>query len=323
MGLQKVLKGRPAFTLIELLVVIAIIAILIALLVPAVQKVREAAARTQSINNLKNLGLASHSFHDVAKYLPFNGVLVDSVTPVQFNLPRQSSSKSGSWCWQVLPYIEQGPLFNIAANPGSPNGPIPVYVCPGRGRSGILTTNQTIFNSAGTAISPNTNLFMPTTDFVINPYLNDVAGSFLAVNAKRTLVGIGDGSSNTVMYGHGQIRPIDYTASVPTPVPATPPALTGYIDGCLTGGTGATALTVGPNFQRDNGTTNLTLQSDQRGWGGPYGQGGLMGMCDATVRMFPYTLAPGTVTAGVGAPVTAIAAFLTPTGGEAVTIPDT
>ena len=66
-------RMRDGFTLIELLVVIAIIAILIALLVPAVQKVREAAARTQSTNNLKQLALAMHSFHDAKKRLPDNG----------------------------------------------------------------------------------------------------------------------------------------------------------------------------------------------------------------------------------------------------------
>src|SRR5207249_6394474 len=88
---------RPGFTLIELLVVIAIIAILIGLLVPAVQKVRSAAARSQCQNNLKQLGLGLHSFHDVYKGFPAARV----TTPV-----------THSCVPYVLPYVEQQPLFN-------------------------------------------------------------------------------------------------------------------------------------------------------------------------------------------------------------------
>ena len=88
--------GRSAFTLIELLVVIAIIAILIALLVPAVQKVREAAARTQCINNLKQWGLAMHTFHDANKKLP----------------PGASSTPRQTWGIYMFPYIDQGPAGN-------------------------------------------------------------------------------------------------------------------------------------------------------------------------------------------------------------------
>ena len=99
-------KSRhSAFTLIELLVVIAIIAILIALLVPAVQKVREAAARSQCTNNLKQIGLAIHSFHDTHKYLPAGG---NSDEP-----PYGTGGGWGSaWTVFILPYIDQGPLYS-------------------------------------------------------------------------------------------------------------------------------------------------------------------------------------------------------------------
>src|SRR6185369_9539493 len=89
-------QTRSAFTLIELLVVIAIIAILIALLVPAVQKVRAAAARTQCANNIKQLALGIHAYHDAEKKLP----------------PAQVAAVQLSWHVFILPYIEQSAMFN-------------------------------------------------------------------------------------------------------------------------------------------------------------------------------------------------------------------
>ncbi|HVJ67592.1 MAG TPA: DUF1559 domain-containing protein [Caulifigura sp.] len=96
---------RAAFTLIELLVVIAIIAILIALLLPAVQQAREAARRTQCRNHLKQIGLALHNYHDTYRVFPPGNVHKDG---------NQSSAALAAWGWHVylLPYIEQGTLFN-------------------------------------------------------------------------------------------------------------------------------------------------------------------------------------------------------------------
>jgi prepilin-type N-terminal cleavage/methylation domain-containing protein/prepilin-type processing-associated H-X9-DG protein len=104
-------RCRRAFTLIELLVVIAIIAILIALLVPAVQKVRESANRTQCQNNIKQLALAVHGYHDANRQMPHNGSR-------KFTTAGQSccGANAPRWSWiaRVLPYIEQSELFNRA-----------------------------------------------------------------------------------------------------------------------------------------------------------------------------------------------------------------
>ncbi len=110
-------SSTSGFTLIELLVVIAIIAILIALLVPAVQKVREAAARTQCLNNLKQIGLGMHNLHDTHKrFPPLLGVF-----PAKGNSGPYSQSW-GNQFYYVLPYIEQGPLFTSTYDATNPDG---------------------------------------------------------------------------------------------------------------------------------------------------------------------------------------------------------
>src|SRR6059058_5767896 len=95
-----------AFTLIELLVVIAIIAVLIALLLPAVQAAREAARRAQCVNNLKQIALAMHNYHDTNLSFP-PGSMVNDI-----KLPGGWGGSWWPWAAKILPQIEQGPLYN-------------------------------------------------------------------------------------------------------------------------------------------------------------------------------------------------------------------
>src|SRR5213080_4240479 len=105
---------RTGFTLIELLVVIAIIAVLIALLLPAVQQAREAARRSQCKNNLKQLGIALHNYHDTHRTFPPEKVMQQLTNSLlECEAPTNSWDRvPGNWEILLLPYLDQGPAYN-------------------------------------------------------------------------------------------------------------------------------------------------------------------------------------------------------------------
>jgi prepilin-type N-terminal cleavage/methylation domain-containing protein/prepilin-type processing-associated H-X9-DG protein len=185
-------RGRRAFTLIELLVVIAIIAILIALLVPAVQKVREAAARTQCINNMKQIGLALHGHHDTYKFLP-------PVHTCYKYLAAQPAPYDNqyyfSWLARILPFIEQAPLYNKINFNAWPwyqhpynETMISIYQCPADSRSSLVL--------------PNGGDPVAMTEYLAVNGVDQIAfNGIMYANSKVKMVTISDGTSNTLMVG--------------------------------------------------------------------------------------------------------------------------
>ena len=235
------MKSRRGFTLIELLVVIAIIAILIGLLLPAVQKVREAAARTKCINNMKQIGLAVMNYESTYQSLP-PGTVNTTSTAANGDLTEYGTydAATGKWSYSnqsfltvMLPYIEQANVlaaaaggYNYKLNWNDPANQIvtsvriPVYECPSNPSSKVannpLPGGWTAANGPATSdywpvSRGNNNAAVWTALGLTFPGTDGVNGC-LTSNAKTSILAIVDGTTNTIMIAESGARQEDWVS---------------------------------------------------------------------------------------------------------------
>jgi prepilin-type N-terminal cleavage/methylation domain-containing protein len=198
-------RMRWGFTLIELLVVIAIIAILIGLLLPAVQKVREAAARMQCSNNLKQIGLACHNHHDLFGHFPLAGDGADPTRVMTGGSPAIGKDQTLGWAYQILPYIEQNNLWANTDETLVKATPVKIYFCPTRRSPVVFAVNAGGTNGNRAQIDYAASLGTDNT--------NGTNGLIPKRNQSPTRIEkITDGSSNTLLVAERFLAPTWYAA---------------------------------------------------------------------------------------------------------------
>ena len=226
-------RRRQAFTLIELLVVIAIIAILIALLLPAVQQAREAARRSQCKNNLKQIGLALHNYHDALSCLPVAGAF-----------PAGRTGDSWSIQARLLPFLDQANLQSLinwgqsyVSQPNVTEAQIPIYICPGE-------VNIRARPDGAIKHFPMTYGYNAGTWHIWNPLTGTGGDGAFTINAKQTTAGCTDGTSNTLAFAEvkayqAYIRDGGTPNTAGAPIPPDVATVAGY----------------GGSFKQDSGHT--------------------------------------------------------------------
>ena len=169
-------RAQPAFSLVELLVVIAIVGILVALLLPAVQRVREAARRSQCVNNMRQLGIGLHGYHDVAKVFPpaYVGNPYQSGSAFGVNFPDGNGNGPSGFAWGtlLLPYVEEQGLhdrFDFRQPCWAPDNTVPaqarlaLFLCPSAsGGDDVFSVDQYVGPAWGPDLMPvGSNPFTP------------------------------------------------------------------------------------------------------------------------------------------------------------------
>jgi prepilin-type N-terminal cleavage/methylation domain-containing protein/prepilin-type processing-associated H-X9-DG protein len=204
-------RKRVAFTLIELLVVVAIIGILIALLLPAVQQARESGRRVSCVNNLKQLALATHSYTDVKKKLPPSGIVEEKKLKFKlltYKVFDQLSGKMFSWAVVLLPYMEEGNLYDefdmsvsVLEQPKEPQQrAVPTYMCPSDAAQGRMYMDEE-FTKGKWFAKGNYAAYT-------SPFHTDLQmlypGAFIATGQKLSKVI--DGTSKTIVFSEVRTR---------------------------------------------------------------------------------------------------------------------